>query len=441
MNKMKKEQEKANEVCFTSPDGKETVCVPGGGITKVEAREPVEAETKKKENIFIGTINLFAAPVRGLKQGYEKRYSWAKKLFIVDLLLLVIIGLLIGLDIYLATSRPAETFIGRLFGFESTNGTAKNESPVLSETNESQVVIKFLINGQEKILVTPGEDLEYAVSFVNNGSKSVYDLALKINLEGALLNFEKLSLGKGVLRDRAIVWTKDQLPEFSELKPGTEGEAKFKISTAAVADPALAAKFGSTLKSWPEVTYKKESNFGASVHWAGEPREDKFNSDLTARSLARYYTSEGDQLGRGPLPPVVGETTKYWIFWSIENSLNDLADVSVSAVLPPNVSWTENKSVSLGELDYNPARRVVTWKVGELKGYLGEEWPAQGVAFEVALTPNLEQEGGEALLLNQIKIFGDDKFTGNFLERNLPGLTTNLIYDNLAKDKAKVISK
>ncbi len=441
MSKVKKEQEKESKICFTSADGKETVCIPEGSITKLEAREPAEVETKKKENIFIGTMNFFAAPYRGLKEGYEKRYSWAKKLFIVDLILIAIIGILIGLDIYLVTSRSSDTFIGRLMGFKPVSETIKNESPILSEIEDSQVVVKFTINSQEKILVTPGENLEYAIYFINSGDKSVYDVAFKINLDGALLDFKKVISDKGVVRDRAIVWTKDQLPEFSELKPGVRGEVKFKIGTAEAADPALATKFGSVLKSWPEVTYKKESNFGTSIHWAGEPREDKFNSDLTARSLVRYYTSEGDQLGRGPLPPVVGETTKYWVFWSIENSLNDLSDVSVSAILPSNVGWTENKSVSLGELTYNQARRMVIWKVGEVKRYSGEDWPAQGVAFEIALIPGVEQTGKEALLLDQAKVFGDDKFTGQFLERPLPGLTTNLIYDSLAKDKSKVVAK
>jgi len=439
MDKIK--NEKKEEVCVTSPDGKETICVRGGGITKVEAREAAPAENEKKENIFIGTLNLFAAPYRGLKEGYEKRYTEAKKLFIVDLILLGVIGFLIGLDIYLVTSRPGDTFFGRLFGPETKTETTAGEQEITSEVTVSDVLVQIKINGQEKILVTPGENLEYIVSFKNNGEKSVYDVALKINLEGALLDFEKLVVDNGVVRDRAVVWTKDQVPQFAELLPGANGELKFKIETAKIADPALALKFGSILKSWPEISYKKQSNFGTSIHWTGKTREEKFNSDLAVRAVARYYTSEGDQLGRGPLPPAVGKETKYWVFWSLENNLNDLSGVSASALLPLNVSWTENISVSLGDLTYNPARRAVTWKIGEVGRYTGEDWPTQGVAFELALVPNLEQQGKEAMLLEQAKVFGDDKFTGQFIERPLSNLTTNLVYDILAKDKSKVVAK
>ncbi|RPI72613.1 MAG: hypothetical protein EHM45_21955 [Desulfobacteraceae bacterium] len=386
-------------------------------------------------------MNLFAAPYRGLKEGYEKRYTQAKKLFIVDLILLGIIGFLIGLDIYLVMSRPGDTFFGRMFGPETKNEIVAGEQEATSEVAASDVLVKIKINGQEEIHLTPGESLEYAVSFKNNGEKSVYDVALKINLEGALLDFGKIAVGNGAARDRSVVWTKDQVPQFAELLPGANGELKFKIETAKIADPALALKFGGILKSWPEVSYKKQSNFGTSVHWTGKARENKFNSDLAVRAVARYYTSEGDQLGRGPLPPAVGKETKYWVFLSLENNLNDLSNVSVSALLPPNVFWTENVSVSLGELTYNPSRRAVTWKIGEVGRYTGEDWPTEGAAFELALTPNFEQQGKEATLLEQIKAFGDDKFTSQFIERFLPNLTTNLVYDSLAKDKSKVVAR
>ncbi len=442
MNGIKKNKTNSQEeVCVSSSDGGEKICVRGGGVTKIETRKQVEKDQDKEKNIFIGTLNLFAAPYRGMKEGYEKKYTQAKKLFVLDLFLLAVIGFLVGLDIYLVASRPDDTFLGRLFGTKKITEPTNQETEITSEVPVSDILVRVKINGQEKIVIIPGEDLEYTVSFKNNSAKSLYDVALKINLEGAPLDFSQLAVSGGTLRDRSVVWTKNQVADFSELSPGDEGELKFKISTVKTAEPALALKFGNILKSWPEISYKKQSHFGASVHWTGEAREDKFSSDLTVRSVARYYTPEGDQLGRGPLPPAVGRETKYWIFWSVENNLSDLSDVSVSAVLPSNVSWAENISVSLGELTYNQARRTVTWKIGEVGRYNGEDWPTLGVAFEIALTPGLSQAGSEAVLLEETKVFGEDKFTGQFIERKFVGPTTNLLYDNLAKDKSKVMAR
>lgn len=427
-------QEKEEMVCVSSPDGKETICSPGGVVKKVEAQELVEA-SEKRGNLFIGTLNFFAAPYKGLKGSYERRYSGAKKLFIVDLVLLGVVGLLLGFNIYLFFSRT------NIFSF----GPAVNEGVIgrkggtpLSE-GASEFSTQIKINGQDLLVVMPGEDLEYAIFYQNSGRKNLYDVSLKVNLEGAVLDFDRLDAERGVQRDNAVVWTKDQVADFAELPPGAKGELKFKIGTITAAPPARVLKFGNSLKSWTETSYKLERDFSEAAHFVGTPREDKINSDLMVSALARYFSSEGDQLGRGPLPPEVGKTTKYWIFWSVENNLNDVSEVLVSASLPPNVSWTGNISVSLGDLSYNSARRALTWKVGDVGRYTGEDWPKQGVAFELALVPTAPEAGTEAALLEQIKIFGNDKSTGQFLEKTVPNLTTNLIYDALASGKEKVV--
>ncbi len=426
-------EEKEEMVCVSSSDGKETICSPGGAVKKIEARDLAEVSkvSEKKNNLFIGTLNFFAAPYRGLQESYEKKYSGARKLFILDLVLLGVLGVLLGFNIYLFFSRTADFNFGPFPSGEVGGGVPLPEKA-------SKFLTQIKINDQEELAVSPGEDLEYTIFYQNSGSKSLYDVSLKVNLEGAIFDFNNFNAGEGSSRDTAVVWTKDEVADFSELPPGKSGELKFKIGTVKTALPARVLKFGSLLKSWVETSYKFEKNLGESMRFVGKTREDKVNSDLAVQSLARYYTAEGDQLGRGPLPPIVGRTTKYWIFLSVENNLNDLSGVSVSADLPPNVVWTENVSVAQGELFYNSAGRRVTWKVGEVSRYTGEDWPKQGVAFEVSLVPTAEQVGSEAFLLRQIKIFGSDKFTDEFLEGTSPNLTTNLIYDALAAGKGKV---
>ena len=241
------------------------------------------------------------------------------------------------------------------------------------------------------------------------------------------------------MRGDAVVWTKDQISDLAKLTPGAKGELKFKIGTAESADQPRVLEFGDLLKSSWEISYKLSGDFGQSYTFKSDTREDKFNSDLVLVGAARYYTEEGDQLGFGPLPPAVGKTTRYWIFWSVDNNLNDVSGVSASAVLPPNVSWTGKISVSLGQLNYDSAKRVVSWQAGDISHYAGEISPKQGAAFEVALTPTTEQIGSEPTLLGQIKIYGKDNFTDQFLENQGSDLTTNLIYDSLAGGKGKVV--
>lgn len=441
MKKFKNKKEKITAsapeemVCVESPDRKEVVCSPGGGVVKVEAREPLAETEKKKGSIFIGTLNFFAAPYQGLKESHERRYGQAKKLFIVDLILLAVVGILFGLNVYLFASRLITGNYPSWFNFPESPQGGQVSGPV----SESILKTQMKINGQESIIINPGEYLEYTIIYSNGGSKDIYDVALKINLDGALLNFNELSAGLGALRGEAVVWTKDQIFDFKKLSPGATGELKFKIGTDKIAEPSRVLKFGSVLLSSAEIYYKLESDFGEAKKFRSAAREDKFNSDLFLENLARYYTEEGDQLGFGPLPPKVGIQTKYWIFWSVDNNLNDLTNVSVSAVLPPNVSWTEKMSVTQGELNYNSTRRTVTWKVGNVGRYTGEDWPKRGVAFELAITPGAEDAGKEPPIIEQIKIFGEDYFTGEFLEKTSSNLTTSLIYDTLATGKGKVV--
>ncbi|MEK7131137.1 MAG: hypothetical protein AAB797_00170, partial [Patescibacteria group bacterium] len=122
---------------------------------------------------------------------------------------------------------------------------------------------------------------------------------------------------------------------------------------------------------------------------------------------ARYYTSEGDQLGRGPLPPQVGKTTKYWIFVKILNTTNALNNAVFNTSLPDGVAFTGKQSASIGpQLNYNSADRAISWKYNTL--------PANsqtGLYFEVAVTPQSSQIGQNILLTNSLHFSAIDEFT------------------------------
>jgi hypothetical protein len=299
MKRVKNKKEKAamppeEMVCVESSDKKEVVCTKGGEVVKVEAKESSEETGKKRANLWIGTVNFFASPYQGLKESYEKKYGQAKKLFIVDLVLLGVIGLLFGFNIYL--------FLTKATGGFSWLNLPKTTTPsvVSAPATESLLKTEMKINGEAQANLNPGEDIEYTVSYFNSGKIDLYDIAVKVELEGAPVDLDQFSSGRGVLRGGAVVWTKDQVPEFSKLSSGESGELKFKVSTSQSVEPAKALSFGNILKSWLEISYKLDNNFGETSSFKSEVREDTFNSDLVLGNSARYYTAEGDQLGFGP---------------------------------------------------------------------------------------------------------------------------------------------
>lgn len=631
-------------VCVSSPDKEEMVCAQSGEVVSIKAKEP-EKEADRKGNVFIGTLNFFVAPYRGLKEGYEKRYPRAQKLFILDLILLGVIGLLVGFNIYLFINRaipyegaelnieipekitsggdavfgvkyansgksalgvskisfefpehfvlkevfPSAPFdfktntfdvgniepggngqieitgqvIGQVgsvqkisahlnyfseksgqqrketvsrnfsigdsvldlifnlpqnivndqdfdFEIEYSNNSKNNfdnlilipfwptefklieSEPALREgrwlfgvgqmqkgkirikgkissqepakefkvqawlkvdgdeyfqveekksalTIQPKIFTDLKINGKENIVITPGENLKYSISYQNRGEYNLHDVELKINLKSTIFDFGTLVTG-GRLLGEEIVWNKDSLSKLALLRPGDGNEIEFQIKTKEQADPSKILEYGNTARVVLEISFKFEEDLSKIISIDGEKLESKINSDLGLETFGRYFSSEGDQLGRGPIPPRVGETTKYWIFWHVKNYINDVQNVLITAHLPSNVEWTGKTSVIFGDgLFYDHSKREISWRIAEVPHWSIDSLQNFGASFEVALTPEEEQLGKEAELLFDIKIIGKDVITNNFLEKEVDKVTTNLIYDAKATGKEKVI--
>lgn len=148
----------------------------------------------------------------------------------------------------------------------------------------------------------------------------------------------------------------------------------------------------------------------------------QLSTDIILSSAARYYTDEGDQLGRGPLPPKIGQTTKYWILTQIYNSTNKVRDAAFSARLSPGVKFTGKQSVTLGPtLKYDPASNKVTWNYVEMP-----QNSVTGLYFEVEVTPTADQVGKNIDLVDSLNFTATDDVVGKQFSINRP-LITNIL--------------
>ncbi|MDD3284924.1 MAG: hypothetical protein PHZ07_05005 [Patescibacteria group bacterium] len=161
----------------------------------------------------------------------------------------------------------------------------------------------------------------------------------------------------------------------------------------------------------------------------------KFLSNLNISSKAYYYSEKGDQLGIGPLPPAVGIPTKYWIFWKVDNFGNDLSNFSMSAELPENVTWTGNKSVLEGNLQYSETNKRIIWNLDKINKNNAE----YKIGFEVSIIPKTENIGYILQLLKNVEYSTKDNFCDIEISKNLENLDTNLKYDIYSSGKGKVI--
>lgn len=159
-------------------------------------------------------------------------------------------------------------------------------------------------------------------------------------------------------------------------------------------------------------------------------------ADLTVNSVAYYTSPQGDQLGVGPLPPIVGIPTNYWLFWEAIGSA-DFQDVVLSARLPQGVELTENRSLLAGEFSYNEATRQVIWKIKELKG----DADNYRLGFEVRLAPTEKQVGQILPFLTAARYRAQDALTGEEASGAFKEPTSELTEDNFNRGQGKVVGE
>ncbi len=162
----------------------------------------------------------------------------------------------------------------------------------------------------------------------------------------------------------------------------------------------------------------------------GEPIQEKLPTRVTMGTFARYFTSAGDQLGRGPLPPRVGDETIYWIFLNISNTQNHLAGTTVTATLPANVTWVDRQSVTYGSaVHFDQGTRQVTWNIDELKP-TSQTNQRIAASFAVAITPTEAQQGLTPALISNIAFSAQDTWVEQRVSKSFGSVTTKISEDS-----------
>ncbi|MBT4857106.1 hypothetical protein HON52_02865 [Candidatus Uhrbacteria bacterium] len=163
-------------------------------------------------------------------------------------------------------------------------------------------------------------------------------------------------------------------------------------------------------------------------------------SPLILESFGRYWTANGDQLGRGPIPPIVGETTKYWVFWNISGTTNELANLSIDADLGPGVTLTGRQSVSVGT-SIESTNGSVSWSVNTVSPTMTPGNTVIAAAFEVALTPTASQVNSVATLLERAYVSASDNWTDANVQTSSSKITSSLTADTKAAQYGGVVEE
>ncbi len=349
------------------------------------------------------------------------------------------------------TAEGEKEFLARIGFSEGDNFYLQKESGFKTNVLVGAMMVTLIANGDSKDrTINFGDTLNYSITYQNKDKAELGDIEIKMVFESTsrnnkmLLDWSSLKddsdglvLGTQLspeIRQGAISWSKKQVASLEKLAPDAEGTINFQIK----------------LKPFSEFNDWNIKDFGikslATVKigkMGGEAREEtiesntinlKVNSDLSFKTAARYFNDDNIAVGTGPLPPKVGETTAYRIFWNVSNSLHELENLRVSTTLPENIKWSNKFEIKAGDIKFDEATREVVWTLNRIPLDIKE----LEANFEITLTPGEAERGKLVTLLLGTSLRVTDKVTSGVISKAGGALTANLDGDPMAEGKGIV---
>lgn len=271
-----------------------------------------------------------------------------------------------------------------------------------------------------------GSTLKYKLSYSNNGDASLNDLVLMAVIKGDTVDWNSLKdPSGGAVSGNAIVWSKEELPALAELAPGDSGEIDFSLQLNPFSPSQMSSNQNVTSYAQYSLDNKPDLN---SEDNKSNTVVNPLNSDFSLNEKILYFNENNIPVGAGPLPPQVGQTTKFRVLWTVKNNMHDLNQVKVTSVLPPGVNWADSGDTNVGSISYNSSNRTVTWNIGllPLSVYRAD------AEFSISLTPASGDRGKIMVLSSGAVASAQDSVTKAQLRRQSSPKTTRLEDDSIA---------
>lgn len=305
------------------------------------------------------------------------------------------------------------------FTFVDNNMSLK-ENSITIPVKEPELKLSIISN-QENI--KDGENVNYKISYKNQEASTIKNAEINLTSANSAFSISSIDL-VGVASN---YYLDDDTIKIEDLSENESGEINLSVKFE---QRRIDQNQEVYLKAGIEYQINEQT-----IKYNTYSNKNKVVSQASAAASAYYYSSRGDQLGVGPLPPAVDMATNYWVFLEFNNSGNELRDFVLTAELPDNVYFSDNKRVLDGKLTYAEIGKRFIWEMDEIGGGVNK----YRADFEVTLIPGKEDLGKVLDLLSNIKFTAYDDFTEEEVSGVLENIDTNLKNDRLSSGKGKVI--
>lgn len=296
------------------------------------------------------------------------------------------------------------TMTGLFEGQPFTLASAKNDVELVN----AGLKLEAVFADPAPAYVKAGQEVPVTIRYVNEGDKTITHLTFSVKPDPSSI--------------ASVRW--DDASSLV-LKPGETGVRTVNVR---LKDAISQYAVNPTLKVIPMASFDVADSELKNVEIEGASASTKIAGAAQLRTGARYFTNEGDQIGRGPLPPKVGKATTYWILANLQTGSSQIQNGTVTFTLPDGVVYTGRAAVTSGD-DLRQSGDRLIWNLGTVEAHAGLAFEAPSASFEVSLTPTAAQVGTSPNLLNIAMFTGTDAWTGIDLSSNQDGLTTKLTGD------------
>ena len=315
----------------------------------------------------------------------------------------------------------------------------QQEKSISTEIIESNLSMNLIVNGSNQNQpISFGQILTYSIVYKNLGQKDLDDVSFTITLDSDILNFEEIEdKNFGIIDNNSITWGKDQISELDLVRPLDEGSIDFSIKVLDSTDVNLDTD-NLQVKSKSQASLIKIGDLEIEeLDISSNEILNNINTDIQLKVEGRYFNEDNIAVGTGPLPPVVGERTTFRIYWYIANSLHEVSDVVVSAVLPDGVEWVDKYLVKTGQISYSDKDNRVSWSINKISA--GQDFQDINTWFDVAVIPTKQQEGKLLILSDQTFLVATDEQTESETSKSGKAVTSNLENDPVGGGRGLVI--
>lgn len=266
------------------------------------------------------------------------------------------------------------------------------------------------------------KDVEIVLEFSGDDILNVPDM--NFSVEPNFENFIDVETGDIV---NIFKWTKNEIESFSNFSLSSNLNVIFGFKNVEnLSDLSLLCKSYITgiIDGTTDRIILSSNNYNFNI---------LIKSDTSISYKTSYYDESGNQVGYGPVPPKVGQETKYRLKFDLSNYVNNISGVYMKTKIPDNVFWSDIYSTnSDNKIVYNENTRELVWTIGNVSNSSSDNF----LYFFVTVTPQEEHVGKNVNLTSDITFYYTDDFISKEYVVNLNPLTTymkNEFDDNIGK--------